>query len=519
MYRAVLIFVVFLCVNGLRSYADGVDGNVAALMTANVARSEILQQNCRRLYQLQGDRYTCGFLRVPENYTDKDSTLIKIPFLVISPDPTVFDKTLEPLLVTGGGGPGNALLGTQDYRLTNDEFWTYEEMSVADGRPLVLLENRGVGLSQPNLDCHYSAEVFTGDFWQVVFNTDLACGRNHTDDGIDLSQFNVRNAAFDIEMFRRLFNTGVGSSRQINLYGISYGTHVAMTYERLFPQATRVMVLDSVVANDKHSIELELAYAQRSLDLVFSKCRADSDCRASFGVTLENDFYRYLKNLDNRSKVLVVTWADTERPLMIKLTGSLVVNVIHGMLYSSDSFASIPLLVSTMINGSYKQITTGVHDYIDTYSARYAFADSAFLTYRCFDQNYSDKSNRDLSGHKLFPYWDLARSQRYMEKICAEYGIVAETRGLDSRAVSDTPTLYFSGELDPVTPPASADKAALKSTYHWDIVRENISHDVVSHSGCARLLASWFVYHPQEDLDSRAAGCEPSRNRLVFPVR
>jgi len=60
-----------------------------------------------------------------------------------------------------------------------------------------------------------------------------------------------------------------------------------------------------------------------------------------------------------------------------------------------------------------------------------------------------------------------------------------------------------------VTPLASARKAALRYSYHWNIARENVSHDVISHSECARYLASWFVYHPFEDLEIKMQECEP----------
>ena len=103
-----------------------------------------------------------------------------------------------------------------------------------------------------------------------------------------------------------------------------------------------------------------------------------------------------------------------------------------------------------------------------------------------------------------------------MLRVCSHYGLEAGQNSPFERAVSDTPTLFLSGELDPVTPPATASKAAEYFSYHWNIVRDNVSHDVITHSDCARFLASWFIYHPQEDLDNRIKECEPEATAIPF---
>jgi len=513
----VVFAILFLCcVIDSSAIADDGGDNIGVLIEAGVAVSDLQIQNCRKMYQLKADRYVCGYLKVPENYGAASNKIIKIPFLVIIPEESSFDNTLEPLLVTGGGGPGNALLGPGEYGILDDEFWTYEEMSVVDGRVLVILENRGAGMSQPNLDCHYQPEVFRLDYWQELLKSDFACGNTFRDAGIDLSQYNVRNAALDIEVFRRLYGKQGVNTKQLNLYGISYGTRVAMYYEKLFPLATRSMVLDSVVVSDQESVDAGLEYAQRSFDLVFSRCRADRACRERFGAGLEREFYKFLGEVDSLNLSLVVSWPDDLMPFEVPMTGSLIVNVLHDALYSSDTIAEIPLTIRTMINGSFDRLTTGVREHIFTYSSRYTFSDTAFLTYLCFDEDHSGKSESELAGLKLYRYWNLAQGRQYMYRVCTEYGIAAEPGWQLLSGSINTPTLFLSGEYDPVTPPANAARVAENTAYHWNIVRENISHDVISHSSCARLLASWFIYHLEEDLDERAADCDVTGNSLQF---
>ena len=495
------------------------------LVKTALNRSELQPQECLELYGLQGERYQCGFLRVLEDYEDGDSELISVPYLLIFPDEEVHDATLTPLLVTGGGGPGSAILGNSSYLLDDDSFWTYEEFSVVDGRTLMILENRGVGHSMPNLDCQYSPKLYQEPYWSALREADIACGLNHVSNEIDLSQYNVHNAALDIEMFRRLIADEQLNSNQINLYGISYGTRVAMYYERIFPETTRALILDSVALNDPNGSAQELAYAQRSLDLVFSKCRSDVRCRKAYGENLESQFYEFLNTVDARNISLELQWPTVQQPIAVELTASLVIDVVHGALYGSDTFATIPLTVSQLLAGSYEEFTRALNAYIETYSIDYAFYDTAFLTYLCFDVDIdidididvASKQGTHFSELKMFDFWNLKSSQEHIQYVCSSYGARSQKDLLTAPYTSDTPTLLLSGELDPITPPASASRASVKYIYHWNIVRESTSHDVISHSACARFLASWFIYHLQEDLDYRLNECEPEAAIRFLP--
>ena len=337
---------------------------------------------------------------------------------------------------------------------------------------------------------------------------DRACGSEYVSQGIDLSQYNVHNAALDIEVFRRLFTDRGVDTSQLHLYGVSYGTRVSMYYERLFPDSTSTLILDSVSVSDKDSSVYKMLYAQRSLDLVFSKCRADSRCNKLFGSELESEFYDFMTKVDSLGVLLPVKWPGEQQLIELPLTATLVIDLLHTALYDSDSFATIPSIVSQMLDGSYDRLISNFNDYIASYSPVYHFSDTAFLTYLCSDMDYSDSNTGSPSELKIFSYWDFEDGNAYMNRICSNFEISSITDLLQQSYLSNTPTLFLSGELDPVTPQASALKVAARYSYHWNIVRANVSHDVISHSSCARYLASWFLYHPQEDLARRMEECE-----------
>jgi pimeloyl-ACP methyl ester carboxylesterase len=483
-----------------------------------MGESALQIQECVAMYGLHGERYLCGFLNVPENYSVRDGTLIRVPFLVILPQQTAQDTSLTPLLVTGGGGPGNALLGNEFSQPLDSSFHTYEAFSVADDRPLILLENRGVGRSEPNLDCRYSMQHYSKRYWSELLSADVQCGSAQIANGIDLSQYQVHNAALDIEVFRQLMAAHRINNRRLNLYGVSYGARVAMYYERLFPSSTRTLLLDSASVNTADAAAKTLNYGQQSLDNVFRKCRSLPGCRRRFGVSLETEFYRFLSEVGTKDITLSLQRPGSNEAMSVPLTGTVVVDILHSALYSSDTIAAIPLMLRQMIDGDYNRLTDSLNDYLQTYGPTYSFSDTAFLTYHCFDRRYPTDPLNAPAEIKLYPYWGFDQGRQHIETVCKSYQIERGTDLLQQPYQSLTPALFLSGDLDPVTPPTSVAQATAAYEYHWHIVEKNVSHDVVSHSQCAQYLASWFIYHPREDLEARRAACAPTR-KLHFLTR
>ena len=280
-----------------------------------------------------------------------------------------------------------------------------------------------------------------------------------------------------------------------------------MYYDRLFPTAVRSMVLDSVFVNQPDVDAAELVFGQRAMDRIFAECRNNPHCIERFGSELENDFYHFLEQLEARKPALEIQWPGASTPVSIPLTGSLVVNTLHTAMYSTDTLADIPLTISQLIAGNFDRFRADIKAYFQSYSPDYTFSDTAFLTYQCGDKNFTEEGAEHLDHLKLVPYWEFKQGQTYMQSVCDAYGIRALPDILARSYSSDTLTLFLSGELDPVTPPENADKAAASYRYQWHFTEPYASHDVISHSQCARYLTSWFFYHPQEDLALKKQQC------------
>jgi pimeloyl-ACP methyl ester carboxylesterase len=113
-------------------------------------------------------------------------------------------------------------------------------------RDLVLFDQRGTGYSQPRLDCpersavtpalldgSLSAEQAQG----AIVEAFRRCRERLLAQGIDLSAYNSAASAADLNDLRLALGY-----EKLNLYAVSYGTRLALTLMRDYPQAVRSAV-------------------------------------------------------------------------------------------------------------------------------------------------------------------------------------------------------------------------------------------------------------------------------------
>src|SRR6185503_4363893 len=100
------------------------------------------------------------------------------------------------------------------------------------------------GYSTPSLNCTESASLRGSSANSGINSYEQAmhaCYNRLISQGIDLNGFNsLQNAADVADIIHAL------GYQQMTLYGVSYGTRLALTTMRLYPSVVRATVLDSV---------------------------------------------------------------------------------------------------------------------------------------------------------------------------------------------------------------------------------------------------------------------------------
>jgi pimeloyl-ACP methyl ester carboxylesterase len=206
---------------------------------------------------IDGQNVSCGALFVRQDRRGGAGRSLELAVTIVR---GAADPEPEPI-VHLIGGPGGAMASYDQVLGTSFGL----PLSVAAKRDLILFDQRGTGRSVPRLSC-LDNETLT------------VCDARLRADGILLESFHTEESAADIEDLRVALRLPA-----IHLYGQSYGTSLALTYARLFPEGAKTLFLESTssVAHDA-----ALTNSARSFELalgrVFAECRADEACEATF---------------------------------------------------------------------------------------------------------------------------------------------------------------------------------------------------------------------------------------------
>ncbi len=446
----------------------------------------------------------CGVLVVPQNRDRPAQAKVSLPFIVFKP--MEGPDASDPVVVAGGGGPGSPLgVGPTASEGVSKHLWyRHYHMSVGAGRELIVLDNRGVGTSVPRLDCPelesravtlLSKKTTEKEYVAEISDAYAQCRTRLVAQGIDLDAYNNLTAAQDIEDLR--LELGIA---ELNMHGISYGTRVAMTYARQYPNSTRTLVLDGLDPPHINYYEEFPKENYKAIKRVFDLCRKDQPCRQRFGKDLYERFVAYLKGLDENPIALTLSDPRTLEPIRVWLTTDLLVSTLFYTSSDESTMGQIPRAVATLLNGSLDYTTELVRDkYLKSVTGD--SDEGAYASYSCHDEVPFNDLERALRDAEKYPV------QRYMNPLAIEVDRAmcevwnvrqgAPVEGLPLR--SNVPTLIFSGVYDPLTPPVWARSAAEHLPNAWVKDWNGIAHDVLSVSTCADWVAQRFLAEPGKD--------------------
>jgi len=202
----------------------------------------------------------CGRLKVPENYDDPKGRTIEIAFMVVKAQKNIDPE--HPVLFLNGG-PGQTSLYFAETLVTNSLIY-----DVVVDRDWVFFDQRGTGRSTPRLYCP--------DEKDNPFDL-KKCRDDLIKQGIDLSQYNSARIATDMEELRKALGVN-----QWNLWGISYGSRLALTMARYFPSSVHSIVHDGPGLPEGQERVDDALGLDAALNKLFSKCVDDPDCSSRF---------------------------------------------------------------------------------------------------------------------------------------------------------------------------------------------------------------------------------------------
>lgn len=423
-------------------------------------------------------RAGCGYLIAPQDHTQLDSPTIKLFFMQVKtanpnpqPDPIIF---LE-------GGPGAS--GVETMGMLFDR----AAQTFFESRDLITFDQRGTGDSIPSLRCPEYSDLLVDSFTQsagtgqVGANVGeqrnealLACRTRWIDEGVDLTTYHTVQNAADVDLLRRALGYD-----QVNLWGISYGTQLALSVIRNYPDGVRSAVLEAVVPPQVNLFTSTSAALDRALNKLFSACAADSACNRTYP-KLGQKFYEMADKLAQKPVQLTLDHPITGEPISVRFGAGEFLGAVQLALYNTRALSMLPFQIRTADRNNTKlfenyfraalmggeTLATGMR--ISTLCAD----EAAFTSAEEIDASFNTglAVNRILGGG----------SGAAQIKLCRAWKPAQLGPWADDPVVSDIPTLLYMGEFDPVAPPEWGRMAAKTLTHSYPFEWRGYGHGITN---------------------------------------
>jgi pimeloyl-ACP methyl ester carboxylesterase len=419
----------------------------------------------------------CGRLTVPLDPAAPTAATIEI--FVARVAALSAEPRLDPLLLIAGG-PGQS---TVDFYLQLRGAFEQARRE----RDLVLVDQRGTGRSADGFACDAPDDLSldTSDSEVLARVIDACAAQLRHDPRFYTTSIAVR----DLEAVRAALGVPAW-----NVYGVSYGTRVAQHYLRQYPERVRSIVLDGVVPPPLALGPDVAREAQRALEQIFSRCAEDSGCGTRFAA-LPQLFVEVLARLDAGAA------DETDPPPISALE---LRTLVRFMSYSAATVALLPVLISEAHAGNYAPLAGQARTLLRELPESLSFPMSNSVT--CTeDLPYADAATDDLAATYLG-----TGVMDALKQICARWPVGSIDASFKTPVVSDTPALLLSGEYDPITPPAYAERVkaeGLRNSAH--LVGRGQGHGLVGVGCVPRLLRTFLEDPTPASLDASCLKLEP----------
>jgi pimeloyl-ACP methyl ester carboxylesterase len=458
----------------------------------------VFEQDTCRFAEPRGREITCGFVTVPEDRDEPGGNRVRIAVAIVKAEvgPTADD----PIFYLDGGPGGESL---EPLEFTFDRVF----QPFAQTRDLVFFDQRGIGLSEPNLDCVEDLDLTyelldddlpNAEFLARQYEAIQACRDRLVADGIDLSHYNSATNAADVADIR----IALGYD-EINLLGISYGTRLAQTVMRDHPEGIRSVVLDSVYTPDVDLAVSTPANLDRALDELFEGCADSSEC-AELYPDLEPRFFALVEELDGSPLLIQASDFLTGDEYDVIVDGAGLLGVVFQGLYSEEIIPTLPQLIDEVEQGQ----TATLSQLVSINLSNVPFISVGMhLSVQCAEEiPFSDPADVDVADDSYPGFGDFFETAPTIGppvfELCSIWDVPALGAVENEAVSSDIPTLVLAGEYDPITPPEWGRRVTATLRNSRFLLAPGLGHGVSLGSDCTALVSLAFIEDPTGSLDT-----------------
>jgi pimeloyl-ACP methyl ester carboxylesterase len=418
----------------------------------------------------------CGTLRVPEDREHPKDRSIELKVAVV---PALNRRSAAPPMFLLAGGPGQS--AAQVYASLSSAF-----ARINRNHAIVLLDQRGTGGSSLQ-SCDFPEE------WQQPADPMPALRKATKECLAKLGQrvrfYTTSIAVRDLDEVRAALGY-----EQIDLYGASYGTRVAEHYMRRYPARVHAVILDGVTYPEQMIGAETPQDGENALNLIVERCRQAPDCAATYP-ELQQDLESLLRQFGPQKVMVTIDDPNSGLPLEIEFNHKILGAALRFLSYSAMQASLLPALIHEGAHGKLRPLAS--QSIMNARQIGDQLANGMQYSVICSeDAPYFAAANVDRAAMaKTYQGTELVDG---LTEICKLWPRGPVDTDLHTPLQSDIPTLLLSGEADPVTPPADAERTAVGLTRHRHLILKGEGHGQLA-TGCVPRLMADFLDDPAPD--------------------
>ena len=427
-----------------------------------------------------------GKLWVPENRSKSNGRLIQLGFVRL--ESTAANPQTPIVFLAGGPGvPGIGMARVPIY------FTLFERLqTIAD---VILLDQRGTGLSTPNLQC---PTALPADMWetrekasQALTGLVRSCAEHWSAQGVDVPAYNTNASADDLEDLRRALGV-----QRLSLLGHSYGTSLALAAIRRHGEHLNRVVLASVQGPDQDlKLPVVAEFGLKRLARFVSEDPSVNKEIPDLISALSQAFAR----LERQPAEVPFTEASTGNTTNLRVGKFALQLLVDTRMKDGRNVTLLPALIFTASQGDYAMLGAMVKRLHE------GFGNTSLMQFpmTCSDGASAERhavAERQASRTLLGNPADLALDP----KLCVAVGSPDLGQEFRTPVWSPVATLFLSGSMDSDTPPSNAEEVRWGFPNSTHIIVENGFHETLPAGQVQDIVVDFF------------SGLDMSGRKVVF---
>lgn len=435
----------------------------------------------------------CGYVEVPESYRPSCSRARQLRiFIVVAHTQATRPRTPVFFLT---GGPGQALSGIAGQVISSGVMGQLRSQ-----RDIVLIDPRGVGFSEPRLTCPPAmlpgtTPPTTANGLTPAQHDAVRCADALIAQSVDLAAYDTPTLARDVERVRAAL-----ALPKVVIYGVSYGAFLGLQTLRHAQGWIESAVLVSMPRPTGGTMLRSPQSAQHALDEFTRQCAAQPAC-AAYG-----DF---AANVDALLATLVaqpIELGGSATGVPLRLTADLLGIFLQQAFGDPQRASTLPKAVALALRGD-PSLWVPV---VDAFMAQPPIDQSLFFSLPLHNSVWCSEEltigspeelERRAAGTSAIVRSMALAGPRAEYETCAVWPVPEAPRSLYAAFTTDIPTYLISGALDPVTPPAFAERALRYLSNGQLTTVAAAGHLASENSPCAPALVERFLDAPYERVD------------------